>query len=399
MMYKNANSGSHFILFRCASENFIMACYTVSLTSNETIYCKTIKSSTVNLYVTDAAKLAIFNNKPEPIKNALNQRSSYIANVINEHKRWESMPNHREPLTYSMVDHLFNITHIPIMNPQNDTLPASVIDWFILGMQTGMRKSEWYQDRYLLRKHNKLFQIGMAHHQHLHWTTLSSKAHVVNVLITLDTLLFQMKKLSNFVGTFQKNGNNGEILTYMANDTFPYRCPVRAALRIRERAIRLQVPPALPIAVFRNDNGFSQYIDDFHVIQIMQFLAKTVYNITDPDDLARFTCDSIKVGACVLLHETGKTPDFIKARLRWYSDAYQMYLRNTPKLAMLHHQAVNESDIPSIKFTRFFVAGGYIFLYSDFIPLFLFLVSVPHVVGASLGVFFHGVEIRQSCTT
>ena len=47
---------------------FVMACYTVSLTSNETIYCKTIKSSTVNLYFIDTAKLAIFNNKPIPPK-------------------------------------------------------------------------------------------------------------------------------------------------------------------------------------------------------------------------------------------------------------------------------------------------------------------------------------------
>ena len=273
-----------------------MACYTVSLTSNETIYCKTIKSSTVNLYVTDAAKLAIFNNKPEPTKNALNQRSSYIANVINEHKRWEFMPNHREPLTYSMVDHLFNITHIPIMNPQNDTLPASVIDWFILGMHTGMRKSEWCQDCYLLKKTQQVIPNRDG----------SPSA------FTLDDFIFQgprsqridnsrhstisNEKIVQLCWHFQKNGNNGEILTYMANDTFPYRCPVRAALRIRERAICLQVPPALPIDVFRNDNGFSQYIDDSHVIQIMQFLAKTVYNITDPDDLARFTCDSIRVG-------------------------------------------------------------------------------------------------------
>lgn len=134
-------------------KNFVMACYTVSLTSNETIYCKTIKSSTVNLYFIDTAKLAIFNNKPDPTKNAMKQKSTYISNVINEHKRWESMTNQREPLTYSMVDQLYNITHSsPTIIPHNDTLPVSVLDWFILGMQAGMIKSEWYQDRYILKK-------------------------------------------------------------------------------------------------------------------------------------------------------------------------------------------------------------------------------------------------------
>ena len=68
-----------------------------------------------------------------------------------------------------------------------------------------------------------------------------------------------------------------------------------------------------------------------------------MYNITASDELIRLTTHSIRVSACVLLHETNQTPDFIKARLRWRSDAYLMYLRNTPKLALLHTQAVSNS--------------------------------------------------------
>ena len=51
----------------------------------------------------------------------------------------------------------------------------------------------------------------------------------------------------------------------MCNDTLTHRCPVRAAIRIRDRAVRLGVPPELPVAVFRNTQGISQYIDDFQV--------------------------------------------------------------------------------------------------------------------------------------
>lgn len=88
---------------------------------------------------------------------------------------------------------------------------------------------------------------------------------------------------------FQKNGNNGEILSFLANDSNPARCSVQADIRIRNRAVALGVSPHLSIAIFRNDKGFSQ--------------------------------------AC----------------LCWCSDAYLMYLRNTPKLASLHTQAVNNS--------------------------------------------------------
>ena len=140
--------------FNIPPKNFIMACYTVSLTSNETVYCKTIKAATVTLYVSDVAKLATLCNKPDPSKNQLNQRSIYITNVINEHKRWESMPNRRESLTYRMVDYLFTMVHNG-SSPKLDDSSATLADWLILGMQTGMRKLEWCQDRYVLSKTGK----------------------------------------------------------------------------------------------------------------------------------------------------------------------------------------------------------------------------------------------------
>ena len=198
----------------------------------------------------------------------------------------------------------------------NDSLEASLIDWFILGMYTGMRKSEWCQDRYLLQKNGQVllnrdhspsafilddFQFEQANGYQCNNNRLASLHNVSLVEIRCR---------------YQKNGNNGEILSFMCNTKNPSRCPVQAALRIRDRAIRLGVPPHLPIAVFKNSKGYSQYVDDFHVTQLLQFRAKQVYNITNSDDLARFTTNSIRVGACVLLHETNQTPDFIKARLR-----------------------------------------------------------------------------------
>ena len=78
-----------------SSRNFIMACYASCLTSNETVYCKTIKAATVSNYLSDAAKLSIMNKLTDPTKTLINQRSPYISGVINEHKRWETMPNRR----------------------------------------------------------------------------------------------------------------------------------------------------------------------------------------------------------------------------------------------------------------------------------------------------------------
>ena len=323
------------------SKNFLMACYAVSLTSNETIFCKTIKTSAVNLYLSDATKLAIFKNLPDPTENQLNQKSSYIINVTNEHKRWESMPNRREPLTFSMVDFSFKTTLA--ISPDHNTLEAALTDWFIIGMQSGMRKSEWCQDRYTLQKTKQvIFNRDGSSSAFIFDDFTFEKICGVRCDNSRSSVI-QQAALVKIRWCFQKNGNNGEFFSFLANDLNPARCPVCAALRIRARAIVLGVPPHLPIAVFRNKNNFSQYIDDFHVTYHFQSLAKEVYIIRASDELARFSTHSIRVGACVLLHETSQTPDFIKARLRWRSDAYLMNLRNTPKLASLHTQAVNNS--------------------------------------------------------
>ena len=43
------------------------------------------------------------------------------------------------------------------------------------------------------------------------------------------------------------------------------------------------------------------------------------------------------------MHEAGKNGDYIKIRLRWVSEAYRVYLRNTKNTAKLHNVAVEEN--------------------------------------------------------
>ena len=62
------------------------------------------------------------------------------------------MPSRREPLTFPMVNKLFLLSYGHQSIGVNDPLEAALTDWFILGMHTGMRKSEWCQDRYILQK-------------------------------------------------------------------------------------------------------------------------------------------------------------------------------------------------------------------------------------------------------
>ena len=48
--------------------------------------------------------------------------------------------------------------------------------------------------------------------------------------------------------------------------------------------------------------------------------------------------------ACVLLEEAGKSPDYIKKRLRWMGDSFWMYLRNTRVIQDQHREALRASS-------------------------------------------------------
>ena len=51
----------------------------------------------------------------------------------------------------------------------------------------------------------------------------------------------------------------------------------------------------------------------------------------------------LRVYACVLLHEAGKDGPYIKLRLRWLSNCFEVYLRNTDKIRAQHNDALDAS--------------------------------------------------------
>jgi hypothetical protein len=78
----------------------------------------------------------------------------------------------------------------------------------------------------------------------------------------------------------------------------------------------------------------------------MRDVAAKVYNL-DPTTpvgktaLQKWSCHSLRVGACVLLHTMGFTEPQIKWILRWKSDAFMVYLRNITNLSDKHTHAFN----------------------------------------------------------
>ena len=75
----------------------------------------------------------------------------------------------------------------------------------------------------------------------------------------------------------------------------------------------------------------------------MRKCATKIYKITYPEEIHRYSYQSVRVGACVTLHATGASDLTIQIRLRWKSLTFRDYLRQVQQIADEHNIAINEA--------------------------------------------------------
>ena len=117
--------------------NLIMSCYAADLAAGENLVCKTIKAITIKKYLAAAAELSIQSQMMNQTLNLMGKESKFIGDVLHELKRWEKMPNRREPVTTEMIE--FIVTKGKTYKDQ-DNIYSSMGDWLILGEQAGCRR-------------------------------------------------------------------------------------------------------------------------------------------------------------------------------------------------------------------------------------------------------------------
>ena len=332
----------HWDSLSITDKDMIYACYATSLVAGKSIKSISLKTDTIKRYLEAAG----YNSLREQQKSLLFNRwhstqhnlTPLVHTVLKEHSRWMSVPNRREPITKNML--VFWASKQSTYHP--DSLEAALIDWMILGSKTGVRKSEWCQDFSDIKKgciaknvdgSSKAFiatDFNLCHRSARQNTSIGIENPEQNVVF--------------ITWRFQKNGYNGEKIPFVKDHTYPSLCPVQSASRILNRAYRLHVPTDKPIAVFRNSCGKVEFINQKQVQSFIREAASKVYNITSKEKLKLFSCHSVRVGACVALHVGGADPMSIKARLRWRSNSFEMYLRHVVRLGSIHNTIFNRSN-------------------------------------------------------
>ena len=289
----------------------------------------------------------------------------YISIVLKAVQKYESVKNRKDMIHDEMIHYMESIR----TGMHEDSHEAAIIDWVLLGRFVGYRGIEWCQDT--LKSFTKIIHdnwtgpLAYAFIEEDFQFYTADKIHVPHINITsqsyasIDHVMIRFKK--------QKNDRNYEVIPYMKDAANPAFCPIRAILRAFLRARRLHAPSDEPMAVFRQANGEYAgercFITKDLVAKFLRRIAQQVYKLKDNDpSLLRWSTHSIRVTACNLLHRQGFSDTYIQHRLRWASDAFRDYLRNTLYSAAQHTKALHipDNNLPRVttSYTKITMPSG-----------------------------------------
>ena len=325
------------------TRNFVLACYAVSLIKGHTLLGKPVRLATVQHYLKGAYALFTKRNKSLEIKIT---STDHIKIITDSLQRYERVKRRRNMITDGMTRWLSR----QAKSHHKDSDFSAIVDWVILGRYAGFRKSEWCQST--LDEYERINE----------WPGKPALAFIRSDFEFLakderflsEEEVLKSPHLIHFVKiTFrkQKNKQNGESVTFARDEAHPNYCPVIAALRIHARAIRLKIPDHVPIGMFKGKDGTRQFITDSLVAKYLRQSASAVLNIKKGDDyLSLWSTHSIRVTAANLLHRARFSDSFIQKRLRWRSNSFLDYLRDTTYAADQHskHLSISENNLPPV---------------------------------------------------
>lgn len=344
--------------------NWVLACYAIHLSYGNTIFCRAIKSATIKQYVLAAASLlAQFSaTKVDPRRDSptSDKWAPCLDAVFKELLRYEKVPNRREPLTMDMIELLCQRNASAALPDFH--LHVQLYHWFVVSLSIGPRRIEWCQQSSRQGGAPALTTPDIDARDGLPRAFILADIEcltVVGARIPLREAAFstpdRVEKL-RFTWRFQKNNANGEQKTVARSAAFsvgrtPRHCRVKSMLAIIRCRLTLTPPGSeIPLALHQQDSGTGPpvYITNWDVTGMLRSLAAQVYNLNpanprDAADLKRWSCHSLRVGACVLLHGMGFSATDIQFILRWKSDAFMAYLRNLSFLARRHADAIDQA--------------------------------------------------------
>ena len=336
-----------------------LAIYALHLSSGGSIHCKQLKPATVEKIIRNVALyIMLFSGIDFRKDHPSDQHMGHILSpVYRDLRAYEALPNRREPYTLDMqaLAHA-EASHQSLSQPHS-ILPT-LCNGFGAGLNAGFRLSEWAQPggrrdpQYPLPALNP--RPGISPTKAVVPNDLMVVTACHRRLAGLDILSVDLLDILRLLLTFryQKNGQHGEERMFTQSDDPD--TPHSMIPRLYNALHRFQALQALDPSLDPAHTPLFVYWDPLssrvclptsvEIEAFMRGLAARCYHldpVADKAALQRWSSHSLRVGACVLLHSMGFPPQDIKWLLRWLSDAFMAYLRNTAVLATRQHRALD----------------------------------------------------------
>jgi hypothetical protein len=150
--------------------------------------------------------------------------------------------------------------------------------------------------------------------------------------------------LLKIIWWIQKNRQNNQAVTLVANIANPAICPVRSAMQMILPACWLNQPKDMPVAIYKMKKDKVFYLTGNKIAELLRKAVKAVRPDTAMDNLKKYSANLLCVWACVFLDKVGKSPKYIKERLRWLGYSFRMYLRDITKIRSQHLDALQAAS-------------------------------------------------------
>jgi hypothetical protein len=256
--------------------------YATHLATGSTLHLRSIKASTINAYLYDIASfLGRFRPiDPRFVSASDTKLAPVIGKVLAEQKRWETVPNRREPFTLELHK---QIATLPSVTRDPMGLDAAMANWTLCNLYAGCRGIEWAQtnaqDRrlpnFLCNRFQRAYAFTLADVQCFTSASLN---------MTIDQALRDPTQVGKIKLRFdeQKNGEHGEWKLFTRNPPRPDLCFVENFMAILARHhVLTQASQTHPLSVYRAPDGITYNITTADVEIVIRQAAATLYNL-DP---------------------------------------------------------------------------------------------------------------------
>jgi hypothetical protein len=271
---------------------------------------------------------------------------SDAAKLVKNQESFEDGPNKREPLHDRVLIRMYELAQ----EANKYGLRRAIWLWTRLGCFGGFRRQEFIMDK---RTEIQFYVMPDG--------TLIVRAFTLKNFVLFDVdkmrlarevaLAHRERVMSlGTVYDVQKNRMNNQMITFNREPEYPEFDPVEVGLDIIEMALALGAKEETdPLCLYRTDAGDVEYITGDMVTKYFRFVTKLVFPAISDMDLKLLSCHSLRVKAAVILHEAGKDGTYIKLRIRWLSDCFEVYLRNTHTICEQHNTAMRSMNEQLLK--------------------------------------------------